>query len=325
MPRHPAVTLTLGLLTSATLLACVVTSPLRVRDAMPARAFPKPVAHRVQTAHGGPCNGAEVLCDRRYDEVAYPTTHNAMSNGDDQWFKPNQQHGVWRQLRDGVRALMLDTHYSGGTAYLCHGFCAGGRKPLLDELVEIRAFLDANPREVLTLLIQPNVTARDTAEAFVRSGLDRYAFTHGAGEPWPTLGEMIASGRRLVVFAEEDGGSPAWYHDLWRHAWETPYAFAEPGEFTCAPNRGQEGAALFILNHFITDVFPSEAAARAVNGELLGERAEACAARAGRVPNFVTVDFYAEGDLFEVVDRINGVDRATTAVSEVRASDPAIH
>src|SRR4051794_40129237 len=42
----------------------------------------------------GPCNGAVALCDRRYDQVVYVTAHNAMSNADDGWYRPNQQHGV---------------------------------------------------------------------------------------------------------------------------------------------------------------------------------------------------------------------------------------
>lgn len=265
-----------------------------------------PVSVPVSADNG--CNGHPELCGRRYDQVTYATTHNAMSNADALWFQPNQQHGIRRQLDDGVRALMLDTHLSSGRVTLCHGLCVAGRTPLVDGLAEIRRFLRDNPREVLTLLVEAHVSAADTAADFARAGLLPLLYTHAAGEPWPTLGEMIAGGRRLVVFTEQGGGEPAWYHDLWQHSWETQYAVGGEGDFSCAQNRGTAGASLFLLNHFITRVFPSEAAARQVNMEdLLGARARQCMRQSGRLPNFVAVDFYATGDLLGVVDALNGV------------------
>ncbi len=76
------------------------------------------------------CNGAVELCQRRFDEAAYPTTHNAMSNADEGWVNPNQYHAISDQLAAGVRALMLDAHYWEETAYLCHTVCQLGSKPL---------------------------------------------------------------------------------------------------------------------------------------------------------------------------------------------------
>ena len=37
------------------------------------------------------------------------------------------------------------------------------------------------------------------------------------------------------------------------------------------------------------------------------DRAQRCQQESGRLPNFVTVDFYSIGDVFEVVDALNGV------------------
>jgi len=52
-----------------------------------------------------------------------------------------------------------------------------------------------------------------------------------------------------------------------------------------------------------------QAIAALVNAEaVLGARAEACRKERGMLPNFVAVDFYDQGDLFAVVDRLNGVD-----------------
>ncbi len=86
------------------------------------------------------CNGAMHLCGRRFDQVAYATTHNAMSNDDVRWILPNQHHGISRQLAEGIRGLMLDTHYESGQAMLCHAECGAGAKPLAEGLAEIRPF-----------------------------------------------------------------------------------------------------------------------------------------------------------------------------------------
>jgi hypothetical protein len=60
----------------------------------------------------GRCNGHAELCDRRVDQVAFLGTHNAMAAADEPgWLFAAQDVGIPRQLQDGVRALMIDTHY----------------------------------------------------------------------------------------------------------------------------------------------------------------------------------------------------------------------
>lgn len=57
------------------------------------------------------CNGSRALCDRRLDEVVIPATHNAFSAAEEPgWLFANQRHGIERQLRDGIRGLLLDVH-----------------------------------------------------------------------------------------------------------------------------------------------------------------------------------------------------------------------
>jgi hypothetical protein len=63
-------------------------------------------------AQVGRCNGAASLCDRRVNEVAFLTTHNAMAAADEPgWFFAAQDTGIPQQLEDGVRGFMLDLHY----------------------------------------------------------------------------------------------------------------------------------------------------------------------------------------------------------------------
>jgi len=252
------------------------------------------------------CNGSEALCDRRYDQVVYPTAHNAMSNSDEGWYVPNQRHPIGRGLRDGIRALMLDTHYYRGEAYLCHDDCRIGRRPLVDGLCSVRAFLDSNPDEVVTLLIESHVSAEDTAEAVSRSGLAEYLHTQPRGAPWPKLREMIASGRRLVVFTESGGGSPEWYQNLYEHSWETAYAFSSPAEMSCAGNRGDASHPLFVLNHFLNAPVAGRELAEQVNHDpVLLDRARRCMRESGHLPNFLAVDFYDVGDVFSVAAVLN--------------------
>lgn len=233
-----------------------------------------------------------------------------MSNADEWFFNPNQGHTITRQLEEGVRALMLDTHVFLGRPYLCHVSCLLGGKPLEAGLREIRDFLASHPGEVITILFESHVPAYQTASAFERTGLIDSVHTQRRGAPWPTLREMIASGRRLVVFTETGGGEPAWLHPLWDFAVETPYRFASPAEFSCRPNRGGQGQRLFVLNHFVTTRFGAASAdtASLVNRrEVLLSRARRCMAERGRLPNFVAVDHYERGDLFRVVREINGL------------------
>ena len=58
------------------------------------------------------CNGLPELCDRRLDEVVFPTTHNSMSAADiSNWLFPQQEKGLRGQLDDGIRGLLVDVHY----------------------------------------------------------------------------------------------------------------------------------------------------------------------------------------------------------------------
>lgn len=57
------------------------------------------------------CNGYPELCDRRLNEVVFPTTHNSMSGADiPNWLFPNHEKGIQGQLNDGIRAFLIDAH-----------------------------------------------------------------------------------------------------------------------------------------------------------------------------------------------------------------------
>lgn len=288
------------------------------------------------------CNGHEALCNRRFNEVVFPMTHNSMSASDYGWVWPHHDGGLSIQLKAGVRALSLDTHYGDTQAeidrylatfpsasrpfaervintadtrtrdpanlFVCHNLCALGAMPLSQALDSIRAFLDRNPYEVVVLILQDEITPQDTVAAFEESGLLRYVYAHPPDAEWPTLGAMVEANTRLVVFAERGGPPPNWYMNLWDYTEETPYNYRRPDDFTCAPNRGETDKPLFLLSHWIARRAPDRVDAVFVNSyDLLLNRALACAEERGQLPNFIAVDFYALGDLFQVVDTLNGL------------------
>lgn len=272
-------------------------------DASPADAASPDVAPPVL-----PCNGAPELCGRRYDQVAYVTSHNAMSNSDALFIAPNQSRSIARQLAAGVRGLMLDTYSFLGGTYLCHGSCALGATSLTTGLSDIRAFLDANPREVVTIIFESYITAAETQAAFASAGLEPRLHAQPRTAAWPTLAELIALDHRVVVFTDSGGGAYPWYHAVWSYAFETPYAYKTAADMRCVLNRGSASNGLFILNHFLTNPLASEALARTVNfNPAFGARAAECQVAFGKLPNFVTVDFESIGDVVPVVRTLNGL------------------
>ena len=252
------------------------------------------------------CNGGVQLCDRAYDEVAYATAHNAYSNEQNGFIGPNQQYDVPRQLADGVRGLMLDAYILDGEVLQYHALPDLGTYPLVSTLLEIREFLESNPQEVVTIIFESYIDGDEMAAVFAEAELTQFAHPQAVGSDWPTLGALIDSGKRLVVFTDRDGGARDWYLPVWDFAFETPYSFATPGDLSCEPNRGDPSHSLFILNHFLTQTFGSPELAEQVNyNPLLEDRIAECTERNAKSPNFVTVDFYNIGDTLLDVDVMN--------------------
>jgi hypothetical protein len=131
--------------------------------------------------------------------------------------------------------------------------------------------------------------------------------------------EMVDSGKRVVFLAENHAGAAPWYHLAYDTITEeTPYAFKKVSQLTnpdsldktCEPNRGPDEAPFFLLNHWITtDPWPLPSHASKVNAyDPLLARARDCRRIRNHLPNLVAVNFYRRGDLFRVVDKLNGLN-----------------
>lgn len=209
---------------------------------------------------------------------------------------------------DRLRARISRPHNVEPRVYLCHGYCELGAVDALSAFRGIKRFLDRHPDEVLIINIEDYVAPRDMIAVIEESGLDQYAYRGPPGPPWPTLGEMIDSGQRVVIAAEHTSGGAPWYLPTFQLFQETPFNFKRRSEMSCRPNRGDVNNSLFLVNDWInTDPKPLPATARAVNGYnfLLG-RARDCEQERALVPNLVAVDFYREGNLLDVVRTLNG-------------------
>lgn len=265
-----------------------------------------------------PCNGSSAYCSKKYDQLLYPATHNSY-NVQGVFALPNQTRTIAQQLNDGIRGLMIDVYpYDGtdttqiGKPYCFHTFSFLGSRPLADILGEITTFMNANPREIVSIIFESYVEPSILADAITNAGLQSYCYTKQTGKDWSTLAEMIATNKRLVLFTEKDNnevGQPDWLHYAWAHLADTDFSVHNVSDFNCATNRGSSTSTLFLLNHFVTNeqlgVGDSTQAKIANANPLLINRLEQCQQALGKRINFVGVDFYEMGDVLEAVKEMN--------------------
>jgi hypothetical protein len=314
----------------------------------------------------GTCDGHAALCDRPLDRVALPATHNSMSVPLPGWYSAEQDRPIADQLRDGIRGLLIDTHYAdrlsngrlrtyagsteqlrqkaqqdgvnpdavdaairlrdragfGGAGkrgmYVCHSLCELGGTRLESVLDDLHDFLIANPGEILVVVNQDYVTPSDFVKAVRDAGLEDLVYRGPFDGDMLTLREMVDRDQRVLFLAENHAGAAPWYQLAYKRITEeTPYTFPKVSQLTdprrlpasCKPNRGPAEGPLFLVNHWIsTDPVPLPSNAAKVNqyGSLL-RRVRECERRRAHAPNLVAVNFYRRGDLFKVVDELNGV------------------
>lgn len=320
---------------------------------------PEAAVAAIGVTPSGQCNGHAELCDRRYDQVAFPATHNSMSAADESdWYLAEQPTGIIGQLDDGIRVLLFDTwpgqktERAGVVAnsessraeavqqaqeiygpsvlssalrlrdstsltpvgpvepYLCHALCELGSTPLEPVMADVKVWMDAHPREVVTFFIQDELDPAVTAKVFDDAGLTPLLYTPGPGKTFPTLREMTDSGHRLVVLAENKGGGTTYPWLLQGFDWvqDTPYDALQAADFSCDLLRGTADAPLFLVNHWLNRPQRRVSDAAIVNAaDVLGPRLDRCVTERRHIPNFVAVDYYDRGALFSEVDRLNGV------------------
>ncbi|ORY83366.1 PLC-like phosphodiesterase [Neocallimastix californiae] len=262
------------------------------------------------------CNGYESLCNKSYNEVVYPTTHNSFAVG--KTFSSNQELSIDKQLTDGIRGLMLDIYpYEDGSIHFCHTDCndpmfldAGNA---VDILSIITSFLQQNPNEVITIFIENfngNVPADQINEIFTSSGLINYVYTPSSHDSWPTLNEMIDNHQNVVVFSDKlhDEAYP-WYLSLDEYVSYNNYVSLQNENWNCDVYGGD--GSLFLLYHMkhvqILDkgYLPDTSSIDKTNSlDGINEHTQYC----DRNINYLAVDFYNHGDVVAFAAGLNGED-----------------
>lgn len=132
--------------------------------------------------------------------------------------------------------------------YNCHTSCdLLNVGPWVDELETLVAWLEKNPYDVVTFLIvnsdfADGVTVENYVSAIEASGIRDYLY-----EPeyvpqhrsqWPTLSDMILTGKRVVMFMDYNANQTKvpYVLDEFTHMFETPYSPTNQS-FPCTEQR----------------------------------------------------------------------------------------
>ncbi|KOS16979.1 PI-PLC X domain-containing protein [Escovopsis weberi] len=291
------------------------------------------------------CNNSPTLCERAYNWVTFMGAHDSAflrdaSTGHS--LAGNQYQNATASLDGGIRLLQAQVHKQEGQLRLCHTLCnlldAGS---LQDWLAAIHAWMEQNPREVVTLLLvnSDSASAADFDAVFRSSGISKLGYMPpalGAGD-WTTLGDMVDRGTRLVSFVTniEPLSTAPYLVPEFDRVFETPFTVTDIAGFNCTVDRparlaGGGGTAavhkgmLGLVNHF-KDITISESIAvpdtdtlGVVNSDdaaetgALGTHLAQCAREwGGRRPSFALVDFWDVGRTVQVADAMNGISDAS--------------
>ncbi|KAK1396677.1 PI-PLC X domain-containing protein-like [Heracleum sosnowskyi] len=192
-------------------------------------------------------------------------------------------------------------------------------EPAMDTLIEIEAFLSANPSEIVTLILEDYVhTPNGLTKLFTDAGLVKYWFPVTSmpqnGQDWPLVSDMVTKNQRLLVFTSiESKQADEGIAYQWNFMVENQYGDGGMEAGNCF-NRGESSLlndtskSLVLVNYFPT--LPIKLLACGENAEDLYDMINTCYAAAGnRWANFVAVDFYKRsegGGTFQAVDTLNG-------------------
>ena len=271
------------------------------------------------------CNGHAKLCSRQFSNITQIGTHDSAFVGT--LPQDNQDVDITSQLNAGIRFLQAQTHVFLGTLSLCHTSCielyAGSVESYLST---VKTWLDANPNEIVTLLLTngDNVNITDFDAAYTSSGLKPYAYTPPSSsialDDWPTLQDLITANTRLVAFLDygADYATVPYILDEFTYFFETPYDTTDPTFPECSIDRPPDASAdgrMYIVNHFLDlDIggidIPDNGADNVTNAATgvgsIGAQAALCSGLYGRGPVGVLVDNFDKGEVFVAQDALNG-------------------
>lgn len=335
----------LAMIGTLLVFTCTVSGKAQILDA------PTTISTPVATASVPPpgvvaCNNSPLLCSRTYDNVTHIGPHNAAFLRDESTgftVSGNQFFNVSAALSAGFRLVQAQVHIDAGVLRLCHNQCflldAG---PLVDFLAQIKRWMDANPSEVVTILLvnADNAPASAIGSLFESSGLSTLAYlppSTGFSATWPTLQSMITARTRLVTFISRLEVDPRFPYLIseFDYIFETAFEVVTPGGFNCSLDRpsslGSAVAALAddylgLVNHFLgsrsglgfvapdVDSIATTNSPDTVNINSLGTHIERCQREWSRSPTFLLVDFWNMGPAIAAADALNGLQSPSSQI-----------
>lgn len=220
--------------------------------------------------------------------------------------------------------------------YFCHTSCdllnAG---TVEDYLRTVYQWVSTHPYDVVTILFgnYDMVDVENFVAPIQNSGIGRYAYEPPKVpmglDDWPTLGQMILTGKRVVFFMDYHANQTKvpYILDEFTQMWETPFSPTNVS-FPCTVQRPsgissqQAKGRMYMANHNLNAevslagtslLIPNTAVLNRTNNVTgfgsLGLMAEQCTSDWGRPPNFLLVDYYniPNGTVFEVAAEMNNV------------------
>ncbi|KAF9448750.1 PLC-like phosphodiesterase [Macrolepiota fuliginosa MF-IS2] len=282
------------------------------------------------------CNGHVELCERPYGNTTFLGSHDSFAfSGNPLALARTQEVDIPNQLKLGVRMLQAQGHLNKDVLHFCHTSCSlfdGG--PVEKYLKTVKKFLDENPNEVMTFVFT-NPDNLDVEKywkpAFDKSGMTPLLYVPSSTpmkrDDWPTLGEMIESGQRVIAFLDKgingtDSDQPDGSFILpeFKMVWEDTFSSTN-SSFPCKVDRTEQPLQptdqLNMINHnlnaqvipFVPSVLLSDRLnAPKTNGMIsILAHANGCTPFTdGRAPNFVLLDYVNIGQGMEAVNQLNG-------------------
>ncbi|KAF9553437.1 PLC-like phosphodiesterase [Agrocybe pediades] len=282
------------------------------------------------------CNGHAELCNRSYGNVTFVGAHDSFAFSSDPFaLARDQEVDIPTQLGLGIRLLQAQSHVKDGQLHFCHtrnvsqDLFDGGL--VVDYLKTVKTFLDANPNEVLTLLFtNPEGQSVSTVwkPAFDAAGITPLAYVPPSvpvkQSDWPTLGQLIDSEKRVIVFL--DSGADTSQVDFilpeFEMIWETPFSVTD-SSFPCSVDRisGPLSTAdhSYMINHSLNkNIIPIGAGViisdpldapttNSVSSIIANVNKCVPLSGANRNPQFLLLDFVNLGQGFQAANQLNGL------------------
>jgi hypothetical protein len=213
--------------------------------------------------------------------------------------------------------------------YLCHGDCgqfvgitfALPRQSLSGTMSTVLSFLKDNPTEIVTIFLEDYTSPSQLTEAFDQvPNLGDYIFNPSAPEwqvqayGWPTVKAMVEANKRLLIFTDRWENRDIYGIAFGRdYTVENFWSIGNLGKnYDCVSRwddiplntSSDSWNRLFVMNQFRDIPTQLTAATDNAYSNLQKRVDQYCSPAAGKLPNFVAVDFFdtSNGDAKRYVD-----------------------